>query len=407
MRSVLTLLGTLALSAPLHAAAIVGVVTESGATLNIGPSLSGATTETFEGTNLSQSAVYRDNLAVAFESIAEVGDGNIFFKNGNTTSGIGIGARSRTVVKVTVTNDGNEAIAFDRLDTVIIPAEIGFFVTDRGPTAGCNLADINSCPVKASDFDRGIARNNSFSGGPGDAIARTSFFYSVVSEGIELMSLSSSLELLGLAFRPDTFTNGLSISTGGAENVLANFRQTGGMALDAANRFVVDDNDPSTLGGRFGLAWDETPVTLTGFGDGFLAPGASREFIFTTEVVTRSDSFCDQTQEDPECVGAFGSFGDPIGDKRGTGGGGTQALSALRSFSNELSPFAAFDDPATTETGINYGLFSFKLPVFDERTGALLFNDVTEVPEPAVALLFGLSALGLGIARRRRASRAA
>ena len=380
----------LALAAPAHAT-IVGVVTRSGADLHIGPPMSGAFSESYSGNRLVSNNSYGAGL-VSYSSIAQTEPGYIAFSNGNVASGIGVTAESSTQIDVTVTNDGAFAVPFTSLDTVIIPAEMGFFVSSRD--AGCTT-DITTCPLKTGNFQRGLAGANGFSFGTGDQIASATFDYRVTSGADTLFSLFATTNLANGTGRPP-FTNSVNTYTGGAENVLANFRTTGGLTLDAAGHFVVDPADNATLGGRFGYAWDETHVAVAVGGPGYLSPGESRVFTFTTYVSSFSGARpCEGTDpDDNECVGAFSSFGDPIGGTRGPGG-------SARVLARAASGAAGVGNVSGVP-GQGLGLFQLALPTF-ASDGTLRFDEVTAVatPEPGNFILFGMGLIGVAFFARR------
>jgi hypothetical protein len=336
---------------------VIAVVTESSASgsyLNLqseSEDESSIETVSFRGPQISENF---GNLSIgsagSFDSISDVDNGDILFKNGNSTFGNLGDSFSRTVVDITFTNTDTVAVR-PILQSQILPAGMGFFVTD------CEANDLRECESGTEEEWR---LTNIFSPSEGTVMS-TSFDFKVMLGDIELYSLSA----------------GMSLISGEGNQVVQDFSQVEDFLTDFRQTSESDSLD------QISFDWGATDFEVI-FPDE-LFPNQSATLSYIIEVSTSTDTFCGITFEGGPnaCSIAYGAFGDPIGR-----GGVTRPQGG-------------------SINGYEAGLFRFAAPTFEN--GVLSYRaasgpgivPTTSVPAPVPIslLLFGLVCL---ILSRRR-----
>jgi hypothetical protein len=348
-------------------AQVTGVVTQSTAQLQFNPGVDFGVNGVLNYAGQNESGLVYDGGASTtnYQVSTVLAPKEIQFANGATASGLYAYSSTTTSIAVKFTNDGAVAVV-PQLQSTILPGGFGFYV---GDTSGCQIFSTASCsqvtPASGLGF-KDLAPNP---GGPGgNAMAGTSFTFTISDDTTTIESLSASLTLEYNAADP------------GSPIVVP---QLTGFASSLADFGLVT---PPGSSSAIGYQWGQTGLTVN-FPSGLLAVGASDTLNYTTVVNTYALASCDAA-----CgIVSYGGFGDPIGKSVGAG-------------ENVVRPFGARPDVVSTIGGVSspYEKFGYALPTFSGRVLSLIGS---AVPEPAS---WGLMLLGIGLAgvrlRRRTAA---
>lgn len=358
----------LVLTATSAGAQVTGVVTESSATLTFRPGADPSDTgiQIFNGEILDQSIGSEAfGSGGTFGATSQVGNGVIEFRNGNGSGGSFTYLTSRTLVDISFTNDGNQAVT-PTLHSTITPAGLGIYT---GPSCLQNLQSCGpgeSYPGDFRDFQ------DFFPDGRdpvSDMIAGASFSFRIAGGGTTVYELSGNVMLVRDELAGENILVG---DLGAAEAALAGFRMI------------------STPGSQqeFSFAWDATDLLVDFPAGTILQPGESSTLTYETVVETFSRASCFSLLTGA-CVFAYSAFGDPVG----RGGGVNPSLRAAQ--------FAALPGAHA----LSFDTYIFAAPTF--RDGELSFEliGLAPVPEPQIwaAMILGFGLVG-GVARWRRRS---
>lgn len=290
----------------------------------------------------------------SFQSVVDIGPEFLSFENGNAVAGPYIATRSSSVVDITFLN-GSQTTVTPVLNSTIIPAGLGFYLSDR--TDGCGANFYQGCPESQAGYGFSDLANLT---APGDPAAFVGFEFSIVAGAETLYSLSGSMKMVY-----DPVTKQMVVS------------DTLDPARDALGGFTLATPDGSTS--AIGYAWDATNVLVD-----FKTPMASMEsrtlsYITTVTSYTRANCIDGVT-----CLVAYSGFGDPVGRGGGVAGRGIAALADTGGISNVVF------EPSV-----------FRLPTFEN--GVLTFKLASAVPEPAtwLTMLLGFGVVGTAVRRRR------
>ena len=371
--------GSLLLTSQFANANIIAIVTESSASgsyFDQAAEGDGDGSVSFDNPQIAEGVGSRRfGSAGRFDSVSDVEGDSIFFKNGNASFGALASSSSRTVVDITFTNTGDEAVT-PLLDSQIVPAGLGFYLT------GCSGDDLVECTSSTDSFNS-IETYEGFQGTPGSVVAESRFNFSVELGDFVLFSLTGSLSLV----TNETSTGNTVVTEfSQIENFLTDFRKTS--SEDSTKQVTYD--------------WGATNFQVL-FPEELLS-GQSATLSYITEVHTSASSSCGSFGPDP-CIISYGAFGDPIG-RGGKTGTRTNTNSAplIASF---LSKGTTIDDEETIE-GYEAGLFtmsaSFQNGVLNYQAVSGPGIEVAEVNSPSMLGSFILSVLGFAVFRRKSQS---
>lgn len=292
----------------------------------------------------------------SFQSVVDIGSEFISFENGNAVSGPFISTKSSSIVDITFLNGGQSAVT-PVLSSTIIPAGMGFYLSDR--SSGCGGNVYQGCPESQAGYTFSDLASLA---APGQPTAFAGFEFSVVSGNETLYTLSGSMQMV---YDPVSMQMVVSDTLDPARSALSGFTLA----------------TPDGSGSAIGYAWDATDILLN-----FATPMAAGEsrtlsYITTVTSYTRADCIDSAT-----CLVAYSGFGDPVG----RGGG-------VASFALGMSALA--------EEGIENVVFEpsvFRRPTFEN--GVLTFKLASAVPEPTTWLtsILGFAIVGTAVRRRRR-----
>ena len=362
----------LILTATAAGAQVTGVVTETSATLRFRPGADPSDTgvQVFNGQTLDYSlGAEAFGSGASFASTSQVGDGVIEFQNGNGSGGRFTYLTSRTLVDISFTNDGDQAVT-PTLHSTITPAGLGIYT---GPNCLQNLRSCGPGESYPGDFRTFQDFSPDGQDPASDMIAGASFSFRIAGDGTTVYELSGSVMLMR---DPVSGANILVSDLGAAEAALAGFR-------------MISTPDSQH---EFSFVWDATDLLVDFPAGTILQPGESSTLTYETVVETFSRAQCYELMTGA-CAFAFSSFGDPVGR-----GGGINPSAARFA----ASPFAASSGPQP----LAFDTYNFAYPTF--RNGVLSFEliDPAPVPEPQIwaALIFGFGLAGCAVRWRRRSS---
>jgi hypothetical protein len=222
----------------------------------------------------------------------------------------------------------------------------------------------------------------------GKVLASASFEFRIFANDFEAYELTGNLSLvIALNEQGNRFVNVIE-NIAAAESNLAGFVRE------------------SPLGSQdfIGFQWDTTDIMVPFAPGTVLEVGESATLTYQTIVESTSYANCFGGTR-PACLVSYASFGDPISQGRGGGGGstlGAMMASASRSFGFEAASNTIGSDPR----GILFGQFRFLMPEFNN--GSLTYeldpNYVDAVPEPQswALMIAGFGLVGATMRRRRR-----
>lgn len=280
------------------------------------------------------------------ESIVDITTTQASFESGVAVSGARSSAVSYSGVDVTLTNAStSDVIAIRDFSSTIIPAGLGFYLSDRtGPATDNNIFTGYGQTLSANTLADlfGVAGAGVF--------ATAGFDFTITSGDAILYSMTGSLSL---GFDEN---GGLQTTYGLTD------------ASGRLNGFTTAYDNSLALA----YAWDATDILVPL--NAILQAGQSMDLQYRTSVYASSDVDC--VTRNVACLVAYSGFGDPIG----RGGG--------------VSLAARGAGPGGTITGI----------AFDPQT----FDPVSDivsapVPEPAtwLSLVAGFGLLGAALRKRR------
>ena len=231
---------------------------------------------------------------------------------------------------------------------------------------------------KPTDFDRFGP------GADGKRVVGAAFTFRISGGGQVLYELQGSVDLL----HDETGANVVVDRLDAARQALNGFRMVS----------VPDSKN------EVSFVWDATDLLVNFAPDTLLQPGESSTLSYETEVSTYSFATCTDLLTGA-CLGAYSSFGDPIG----RGGAALPAIAppadSRRSFSANASTSSAATSSAATSSAatsseIHFATFAFRLPEF--RKGVLSYDLIpSEVPTPPALTLLLLGLVGAALASRR------
>lgn len=302
------------------------------------------------------SLTFGSNNGASFQSVVDIGSEFISFENGNAVSGPFITTKSSSVVDITFLNDSGSTVV-PVLSSTIIPAGLGFYLSDR--TDGCGGNVYQGCPESQAGYSFSDLANLA---APGEPTAFAGFEFSIVAGGETLYSLTGSMQMV---YDPVTQQMVVSDSLDPARDALAGFTQA----------------TPFGSGSAIGYAWDATNI-LINFQNA-MAAGESRTLSYITTVTSYTRTNC---IDGVTCLVAYSGFGDPVGR-----GGGVAGRSA------SLAAVGAIDN-------VEFEPSVFRRPTFEN--GVLTFKLASAVPEPAIwlTMILGFGIVGTAVRGRRRAA---
>jgi len=279
---------------------------------------------------------------------------------------------SHTIVDISFTNDGTEAVR-PQLVSTILPAGLGLFIEGArcfNRLASCAASIPAANPITFQDF---LA---SSLGNPATSLGGASFDFKVTGGGETLYDLAGGVTLLhDLA----TQTNQLVTDLADAQAALEGFRIS----------------SPAGSDQEYSAQWDATPFSVD-FGLGtLLQPGESSTLRYETTVTTFTQVDC-LTLPTDACLIAYSAFGDPMGR-----GGGVNP--AFARFAAMATPSLIREFTPSEDDLFSFGDFKFNRPTF--KDGILSFELQSEpVPEPATWALMIAGFAFAGVCMRRRSS---
>lgn len=301
----------------------------------------------------------------AFASAFSSTPTEITFESGNSSSGGRVTSTSTSSVDITIKNGGSTAVA-PVLESQITPAGLGFYLGDR--SGGCGGDIFAGCPQTTGG--QTFADLVSSTTTVGAIVAAAEFDFNVTAGNVQVYDFTG-IETLTVGTNGELVANDLVLS---APNVLQGLVKLQPGGQDSA----------------LGYDWNASTVAI-GLGPE-LAPGDSRDVVYSSTVTTLSLTDCTSSDSDV-CLVTYSAFGDPIG----RGGGISTSIVRRQGLGFNLD-----DSPESGITGVTFGPDTFAAPTFEN--GVLKFAPFgASVPEPKtwMSLILGFSFIGAALRRRR------